>query len=111
MTKRVGVYDDYSSGVGLALATSMLMLGSMAYRKSRAEEFKNLSPEEQQKVIEEKQEEERRAQERKERRRVEWFIHQGKCPYCGKKLIRGKKSKENGYKRTWKCVNCNIELS
>lgn len=48
-------------------------------------------------------------EDREERNRVLWFISQGKCPYCGTKLKRGKKDKNHVRKR-W-CIKCNIHLS
>lgn len=48
-------------------------------------------------------------EDEKERKRVEWFINQGKCPYCGTKLKRGKKDKN--HIRKWWCIKCNINLS
>ena len=36
------------------------------------------------------------------------YIRKGNCPSCDGKLIRGKKSKENDYKRSWKCTDCGL---
>lgn len=44
------------------------------------------------------------------KRRVNYFIQQGKCPYCGEKLTRGKKNKQNDYKRVWTCAYCDKVL-
>lgn len=78
-----------SIGFGLALAALSTRLGS-------------LSPEEQVKRLKD-------IEDIKERERVEWFINQGKCPYCGTKLKRGKKDKY--HIRKWWCIKCNVNLS
>ena len=41
--------------------------------------------------------------EEKELKRVDQAIQAGLCPYCGVRLIRGKKDKHNDYKRVWTC--------
>lgn len=38
------------------------------------------------------------------------LICRGICPKCNSKLIRGKKDKKNGYKRTWRCESCNMDF-
>jgi len=45
-----------------------------------------------------------------EQKRANACISQGKCPHCLGKLIRGKKDKKNGYKRTWKCLKCDKDI-
>ena len=45
-----------------------------------------------------------------EQKRVNACINQGKCPECLGKLVRGKKDKKNGYKRTWKCLSCDKDI-
>ena len=44
-----------------------------------------------------------------EKERITWFINQGKCPYCGTKLRRGKNDKN--HIRRWWCIKDNIYLS
>ena len=41
---------------------------------------------------------------REDKRQV--TIHQGKCPTCEGKLIRGKKDKKMNYQRGWECKSC-----
>jgi uncharacterized protein with PIN domain len=49
----------------------------------------------------------RRASEHLEKqRKVHTMIRQSTCPICNGKLNRGKKDKNNNYKRTWNCTNC-----
>jgi len=45
-----------------------------------------------------------------EQKKVNECIQQGLCPDCLGKLIRGKKDKKNGYKRTWKCLKCDKDI-
>jgi len=46
----------------------------------------------------------------KDAKRVSACIQQGLCPECLGKLIRGKKDKKNGYKRTWNCLKCEKDI-
>lgn len=41
----------------------------------------------------------------KENRRKN-LIRSNECPSCGGKLYRGKRNKNNDYKRDWACVEC-----
>jgi len=66
--------------------------------------FNALPKEEQERIIANRKENE-------ERERVEHFLHQSKCPYCGQKLVRGKKDKSLDYKRTWQCISCDKTIT
>ncbi len=41
-----------------------------------------------------------------ERRRIDDSVNRGRCPTCGHRLTRGKKNKNNEYKRIWTCGHC-----
>jgi transposase-like protein len=90
------VYSDID---GIAAWASMLALAERARAR-----FNALPIAEQERIRKERA-------DREERNRVEWFVRQGKCPYCESKLIRGKKDKNNDYKRVWHCPTCDINLS
>jgi len=79
----------------------MNMLLSLA-QQSR-EEFNSLPQEEQDRITAQRE----HVQEQK---RANACIQQGLCPECLGKLIRGKKDKKNGYKRTWFCVKCDRDI-
>jgi len=92
LTKRSPYGDPYPS------ITSLLLLSDQAKR-----EFKALPQEEQDRIISERE-------ALQEQKRANACINQGLCPNCLEKLIRGKKDKKNGYKRTWKCINCDKDI-
>ena len=83
-----------SSGAGAMVSVAMGLLAEA--RKAEA----NL-PEEERKR---RREESRNTSEERMRRAL---IIQNNCPFCGGKLVRGKKDKRNDYKRAWKCSACN----
>lgn len=78
--------------------TELMLLTQQAKKR-----FKSLPQEEQDRITSERE-------ALKEQKRVNACINQGKCPECLGKLIRGKKDKKNGYKRTWKCLKCNKDI-
>ena len=65
--------------------------------------FKSLPQEEQGRITTKREAEQ-------EQKRVNACIQQGLCPECLGKLIRGKKDKKNGYKRTWNCLKCEKDI-
>ena len=78
--------------------TSLLLLTQQAKKK-----FNALPQSEQDQIIAKRESD-------AEQKRITQHIQQGVCPHCEGKLIRGKKDKKNDYKRTWKCLNCNINI-
>jgi carboxypeptidase C (cathepsin A) len=79
------------------------MMGLLHLAQQSKKRFNSLPQEEQDRITAERE-------AIKEQKRVSACISQGKCPECLGKLIRGKKDKNNGYKRTWKCVNCDKDI-
>jgi len=92
LTKRNPYGDIYPSITELLLMTQQ--------SKNR---FKSLPQEEQDRITSERE-------AIKEQKRVNACINQGLCPDCLSKLIRGKKDKKNGYKRTWNCLKCDKDV-
>lgn len=45
-------------------------------------------------------------EERNKQYNINKHINQGVCPDCKSKLVRGKKDKNNNYRRTWTCSEC-----
>ena len=80
------------------------MVGLLTIAEQSKARFKALPKDEQERILKEREVE-------KEHKRVNWFLSQGKCPYCGSKLERGKKDKKNGYKRIWNCKTCALDIS
>ncbi len=89
--------DSFYSHAGLGFDYNLSLLTSLMI-KAKQKDAK-LTPEE-------REEKDRRIQERREKERIEYSINQGKCPKCDSKLSRGKKDKNNNYKRLWTCLNC-----
>ena len=96
-------------GYGYPSITELLLLTQQAERNAK-KKFDALSKEEQDEAIKEKEKEAKAIEALQEQKRVNACISQGKCPECLGKLIRGKKDKKNGYKRTWKCISCNKDI-
>lgn len=96
-------YGDYPSMIGL------LSLIQQSKRDAK-KKFNALSKEEQDIVIKQREEEAKARDIEQEQKRVSACINQGQCPNCLGKLLRGKKDKKNGYKRTWKCLMCDKEI-
>jgi hypothetical protein len=92
LTKR-NPYGDPLLGM-----TELLLLSQQAKKR-----FNSLPQEEQGRITAQREAEQ-------EQKRVNACINQGKCPECLGKLIRGKKDKKNGYKRTWKCLKCDKDI-
>lgn len=69
--------------------------------------FRRMSKEEQQAVLKEEAEWKLLREIEEEERRVINCIAIGVCPTCKFKLTRGKKDKNNDYKRECKCLKCN----
>jgi len=103
LTNRNPYGDAYPSMTGLL----SLILQAKQHAKKK---FDALSKEEQDMVIKAKEEEAKTREAIQEQKRVNACINQGKCPKCLGKLIRGKKDKKNGYKRTWKCLSCDKDI-
>lgn len=97
-------YGDY-----YPFMTDLLLMAHQAKQDAK-KKFDALSKEEQDMVIKTKGEEAKAREALQEQKRVNACIIQGKCPECQGKLIRGKKDKKNGYKRTWMCVTCNKDI-
>lgn len=91
-------------GLPFGMSTEEAMLSFMTLGQQAKARFNALPKEEQERILKERADE-------KERKRVNWFLSQGKCPYCGSKLERGKKDKKNGYKRIWNCKTCALDIS
>ena len=92
LTKRNPYGDPYLS-----------MMELLDLTQQAKKEFKSLPQEEQDRITSERE-------AIQEQKRVNACINQGKCPKCLGKLIRGKKDKKNGYKRTWKCLSCDKDI-
>jgi RNase P subunit RPR2 len=86
----------------------MALLSSFSQQAER--KFKSLPKEEQERITAEREVEKEQEIIREEQKRITACIQQGKCPDCSGKLIRGKKDKKNGYKRTWTCMKCNKNI-
>lgn len=95
---------------GYPSITELLLLTQQAAERNAKRKFDALSKEDQEEVIKAKEEEKKAREALQEQKRVNAYINQGKCPECLGKLIRGKKDKNNGYKRTWKCISCNKDI-
>jgi len=78
--------------------TELLLITQQAKKK-----FKALPQEEQDRITSERE-------AIQEQKRVNACINQGLCPDCLSKLVRGKKDKKNGYKRTWTCLKCEKDI-
>lgn len=96
MSKIIPTYADNPAETTLLAAFAMLALIN--------QKSKSIPPEE-------KLRREQEYQQAREQHRTEVLIHQGRCPDCGNKLIRGKKDKRNDYKRTWTCSWCHKAFS
>ena len=92
LTKRNPYGDPYLS-----------MMELLDLTQQAKKEFKSLPQEEQDRITSERE-------AIQEQKRANACISQGKCPHCLGKLIRGKKDKKNGYKRTWKCLKCDKDI-
>lgn len=92
----------YGSPFGMSTEEAIISILKLG-EQSKAR-FNALPKEEQERILKERADE-------KERKRVAWCLSQGKCPYCGNKLVRGKKDKKNGYKRIWTCKTCDLDIS
>jgi uncharacterized protein with PIN domain len=92
MSKTIPIPATYADASSFVMATCATL--AMLNQKS-----KSIPPEESIRL-------EQECQQAKKQQRIEYFIHQGRCPDCGSKLIRGKKDKRNDYKRTWTCGEC-----
>lgn len=86
-------YGDPLSGM-----TNLLLLSQQAKK-----EFKSLPQEEQDRITSE-------CEASQEQKRVNACVQQGLCPDCLGKLVRGKKDRNNGYKRTWNCAKCEKDI-
>ncbi len=107
-----GFYNqDFYDPYGRSLFNMMGLLNMAEQRRRQKEqEFNALPQEEQELIIAEREAEKKAEEERKEQKRITACIQQGLCPDCLGKLIRGKKDKKNGYKRTWRCIRCNKDI-
>jgi len=92
LTKRNPYGDPYLS-----------MMELLDLTQQAKKEFKSLPQEEQDRITSERE-------AIQEQKRANACINQGLCPDCLGKLIRGKKDKKNGYKRTWNCVKCDKDM-
>jgi len=96
------INSTYGGMFGISSEAAMytlLKLGQQA-----RDRFNALPKEEQERILKERE-------EYKERKRFNWSLSQGKCPHCDSKLERGKKDKNNDYKRTWTCKICDQQFT
>ena len=75
-------------------------------KKENKRKFEAMTPGEQQEYLRKEQEEKERIKQAEQAVIHNKYINRGYCPGCKSKLVRGKKDKKKGYKRSWYCNSC-----